>query len=83
MIMLVCTASLAPKTMALRSGRGRTGRARRAGRREDLIGKEVAVDDHVSYYVPRNGTEPDELQLKRTPITFLVPRRLRPTSSTR
>jgi len=52
------------------------------GHREDLIGREVAVDDRVSYYVPRNGMEPDELQLKRTPITFLVPRRLRPRSST-
>ena len=31
-----------------------------------------------SFYVPRDGEQPDELQLKRTPITFLVPRRLRP-----
>jgi len=53
------------------------------GRRQDLLGREVAVDDHVSYYVPRTGTEPDELQLKRTPITFLVPRRLRPPSAAR
>ena len=52
-------------------------------RRQDLIGKDVVVDDHVKYYVPRNGMEPDELQLKRTPITFLVPRRLRPPASTR
>ncbi len=52
-------------------------------RRNDLIGREVVVDDHVKYYVPRNGMEPDELQLKRTPITFLVPRRLRPPASTK
>jgi tetratricopeptide (TPR) repeat protein len=52
-------------------------------RREDLVGREVVVDDHVRYYVPRTGTEPDELQLKRTPITFEVPRRLRPVASTR
>ncbi len=52
-------------------------------RRDDLVGREVVIDDHVRYYVPRTGTEPDELQLKRTPITFEVPRRLRPKSSTR
>jgi tetratricopeptide (TPR) repeat protein len=52
-------------------------------RRQDLIGRDIVVDDHVKYYVPRNGMEPDELQLKRTPVTFQVPRRLRPPSSTR
>lgn len=52
-------------------------------RRDDLVGRQVIVDDHVKYYVARTGTEPDELQLKRTPITFEVPRRLRPASSTR
>jgi tetratricopeptide (TPR) repeat protein len=52
-------------------------------RRQDLIGREVVVDDHVKYYVPRNGGAADELQLKRTPITFEVPRRLRPPGSTR
>jgi hypothetical protein len=49
--------------------------------RKDLLGKAVVVDDHVEYYVNRNGTEPDELQLQRTRITFLVPRRMRPPSS--
>jgi hypothetical protein len=53
------------------------------GRRRDLVGKIVVLDDRVSYYVPRTGSQPDELQLKRTPITFLVPRGLRPTSATR
>jgi hypothetical protein len=53
------------------------------GRRRDLVGKQVVVDDRVSYYIPRSGSEPDELQLKRTSITFLVPRRLRPSSTTR
>jgi hypothetical protein len=52
-------------------------------RRDDLVGRQVVIDDHVRYYVPRGGTEPDELQLKRTAITFEVPRRLRPASSTR
>jgi hypothetical protein len=47
-------------------------------RRADLVGREVIVDDRVAYYVTRNGSDDDELQLKRTPITFLVPRRLRP-----
>jgi hypothetical protein len=52
-------------------------------RRADLVGREVLVDDRVSYYVPRAGTEDDELQLKRTPITFRVPRRLRPPNHLR
>lgn len=52
-------------------------------RRPDLVGREVLVDDRVAYYVTRNGSEDDELQFKRTPITFLVPRRLRPPVHTR
>jgi hypothetical protein len=52
-------------------------------KRRDLIGREIIVDDHVTYYVPRNGTAADELQLKRTGVTFLVPRQLRPAAGTR
>jgi len=74
---------LAAKTMAFRQAEAIPVEPAELGRREDLIGREVAVDDRVSYYVPRNGMEPDELQLKRTPITFLVPRRLRPPSTTK
>ena len=51
-------------------------------RRKDLVGREVIVDDRVAFYVPRNGPE-DELQLRRTPVTFLVPRSLRPPSESR
>jgi hypothetical protein len=51
--------------------------------RRDLVGQTVLVDDHVTFYVPREGTAPDELQLKRTSVTFLVPRRLRPASTSR
>ncbi len=47
-------------------------------RRKDLVGKKVALDDHVEYYVRRTGNDPDELQLKRTSVTFLVPRKMRP-----
>jgi hypothetical protein len=50
--------------------------------RKDLIGHEVIVDDHVAFYVDRSGSA-DELQLKRTAVTFLVPRRLRPTTTSR
>jgi tetratricopeptide (TPR) repeat protein len=47
-------------------------------RRKDLIGREVEVDDRVQYFVPRGSSgEDDELQLKRTAVTFLVPKRLR------
>ncbi|MGO9467785.1 MAG: hypothetical protein ACLQIB_44935 [Isosphaeraceae bacterium] len=52
-------------------------------RRADLIGRTVVVDDHVAYYVTRRGTEDDELQLKRTAVTFMVPRRLRPREAPR
>ncbi len=51
------------------------------GQRQDLIGKDVVIDDHVEFYVKRAENEPDELQLKRTPMTFLVPRDLRPAST--
>jgi hypothetical protein len=51
-------------------------------RRKDLIGREVLVDDRMAFYVPRNGPD-DELQLRRTPVTFLVPRRLRPLTQSR
>ena len=50
-------------------------------RRGDLVGQEVLVDDRVAFYVTRGGNDDDELQLKRTPVTFLVPRRLRPSQS--
>ena len=50
--------------------------------RQDLIGREVLVDDHVAFYVPRTKSA-DELQLKRTSVTFLVPRRLRPDTTSR
>ena len=62
----------------------RSGSSRRSlERRPDLVGREVVVDDRVAYYVPRNGSEDDELQLKRTPVTFRVPRRLRPAAHAR
>jgi tetratricopeptide (TPR) repeat protein len=48
-------------------------------RRADLIGREVVVDDRVKYYVERKGSEDDELELKRTSVSFRVPRRLRPS----
>jgi tetratricopeptide (TPR) repeat protein len=50
-------------------------------RRADLIGREVIVDDRVKYYVERKGSEDDELELKRTSVSFRVPRRLRPADS--
>ena len=52
-------------------------------RRADLIGREVVVDDRVKYYVNRAGSEDDQLELKRTSVTFLVPHRLRPPADAR
>ena len=54
-----------------------SGRAELA-KRTDLVGKRVVLDDHVVYYLPRTGTDPDEWQLRRTNVVFLVPRKLRP-----
>jgi hypothetical protein len=51
-------------------------------KRSDLVGKKVALDDHVAFYDKRKGDEPDVLQLKRTNVTFLVPRKLRLEGST-
>ena len=45
-------------------------------RRDDLVGKKLVVDDHVRFYVKRPGKEPDEIQLRRTNVTFLVPGKL-------
>src|SRR3954451_24713728 len=52
-------------------------------RRTDLIGREVTVDDRVKFYVARNGSEDDQLELKRTPVIFRVPKRLRPAAHSR
>jgi len=52
-------------------------------RRGDLIGQAVMVDDRVKFYVTRGGTEDDRLELKRTSVPFLVPRRLRPPAHSR
>ncbi len=52
-------------------------------RRTDLIGREVTVDDRVKFYVARNGSEDDQLELKRTPVIFRVPKRLRPPAHSR
>jgi tetratricopeptide (TPR) repeat protein len=78
-ILVVCATALAPRAMAFFQAAAVAVEPADLGRRVDLIGREVDVDDRVSYYVTRDGAEPDELQLKRTPITFLVPRRLRPS----
>jgi hypothetical protein len=52
-------------------------------RREDLIGREVVVDDRVKFYVIRKGSEDDQLELKRTSVPFRVPQRLRPPAHSR
>jgi tetratricopeptide (TPR) repeat protein len=82
-MMIICAAGVTAQTLAQAPRDAVPVEPSDLERRQDLIGKEVVVDDHVKYYVTRNGAEPDELQLKRTPITFEVPRRLRPAASTR
>jgi hypothetical protein len=82
-LLLVCAVGFAPSAMGRFQQQHVAVDPAELARRGDLIGNEVAIDDHVAYYVPRNGTDPDELQLKRTRITFLVPRKLRPMAEKR
>jgi hypothetical protein len=82
-IVIVCACGVTTQAMGQSQGEAVPVEPDEIERRQDLIGRDVVVDDHVKYYVPRNGMEPDELQLKRTPITFQVPRRLRPPGSTK
>ena len=82
-IMIACACCATAPAMGQTHGEAVTVEPDELERRQDLIGRQVVVDDHVKYYVPRNGMAPDELQLKRTPITFEVPRRLRPPASTK
>ena len=58
-----------PDRLPLRAAEARLGpdshrsgrrRARRPCRRDNLVGRQVMIDDHVKYYVARTGTEPDE-----------------------
>ncbi|WZO96904.1 hypothetical protein EP7_003911 [Isosphaeraceae bacterium EP7] len=47
-------------------------------KREDLVGKEVIVDDRLVYFQEHKGRGYDEITLKRTPALIRLPRRLRP-----
>ncbi len=49
--------------------------------RDDLVGREVAVDDRVAYFQFHKGRGFDELVLKRTPVVFRIPPALRPKQS--
>jgi tetratricopeptide (TPR) repeat protein len=48
------------------------------GRRVDLVGKVVAVDDRVRFYQYHPGRGYDEVLLKRTDVVFRLPPKLRP-----
>ena len=50
-------------------------------KRADLIGREILVDDHLRYFQFHPGEGFDEIQLKRTPVIFRIPRPLRPQSA--
>jgi tetratricopeptide (TPR) repeat protein len=47
-------------------------------KRDDLVGKEVIVDDRLVYFQEHKGRGYDEITLKRTPALIRLPRRLRP-----
>ncbi len=46
-------------------------------RRSELIGRRMVVDDRVAYFQWHKETGVDELYLKRTPVVFRLPPRLR------
>jgi hypothetical protein len=52
-------------------------------KRTDLVGREVVVDDRVSYFQFHKGSDFDEIVLKRTPVVFRLPPRLRLKQSPR
>ena len=56
---------------------------RTLGRRADLVGKMVVVDDRVRFYQYHAGRGYDELYLKRTNVVFRLPAPLRPEGSPR
>ncbi|SIN80487.1 hypothetical protein SAMN05444166_0969 [Singulisphaera sp. GP187] len=46
-------------------------------KRPELIGREVSVDDRVALFLFHQGRDFDEITLKRTPVLFRLPPRLR------
>lgn len=48
---------------------------------DDLIGREIVVDDRLRYFQFHPGQGYDEIHLKRTPVVFQLPRALRPQSA--
>lgn len=50
-------------------------------RRADLIGKDIIVDDRVTYYVFHSGRGYDEVKLKKADAVFRLPPGLRPAGS--
>lgn len=49
-------------------------------KRDDLVGREVIVDDRLRFFQFHPGQGYDEILLKRTPVIFQLPRPLRPKS---
>jgi tetratricopeptide (TPR) repeat protein len=47
-------------------------------RRADLVGREVEVEDRLNYFQFHRDKGFDEIHLKRTPVVFRLPPRLRP-----
>ncbi len=82
-IVAVCTVTLLPAAHGFLQEEAVPVEPSELAKRDDLIDKKVAVDDHKAFYVQRNGSDPDELRLKRTDVTFLVPRAQRPQDPTR
>lgn len=80
-------------TLALAAARGSAGAGQEAApvfvepaelaRRDDLIGKQVLVDDRIQFFQFHQRVGYDELYLRRTPIPFRLPPDLRPESPPR
>src|SRR5262249_10165329 len=52
-------------------------------KRADLLGRSVALEDRVRLFMFHPGLGYDELSLKRTPVVFRLPARLRPEGQPR
>ncbi|MHC5538607.1 tetratricopeptide repeat protein [Singulisphaera rosea] len=46
-------------------------------KRDDLIGREISVDDRVAFFQVHPGRGFDEIHFKRTPVVFRLPPKLR------
>src|SRR5262249_43054986 len=75
--LVILAALFAPPSAAQEPPAATTAEPRDLGKRRDLIGKEISVDDRVGVFLLHPGHDIDEVTLRRTPVVFRLPPRLR------